>query len=87
MYALLNNDANPAEEIFAGQVEVTAKTDEQFGSYLEVSSESTADKKVVPALVLNRQVAGVTGYFTNLPAKVDDQIPAKSSSGGFKQVE
>lgn len=77
LYALLNNDANPAEEIFAGQVEVTAKTDEQFGSYLEVSSESTADKKVVPALVLNRQVAGVTGYFTNLPAKVDDQIPAK----------
>ena len=45
LYALLNNDANPAEEIFAGQVEVTAKTDEQFGSYLEVSSESTADKK------------------------------------------
>lgn len=77
LYALLNKDANPAEEIFAGQVEVTAKTDEQFGSYLEVSSESTADKKVVPALVLNRQVAGVTGYFTNLPAKVGDQIPAK----------
>lgn len=77
LYALLNNDANPAEEIFAGQVEVTAKTDEQFGSYLEVSSESTADKKVVPALVLNRQVAGVTGYFTNLPAKVGVQIPAK----------
>ena len=77
LYALLNNDANPAEEIFAGQVEVTAKTDEQFGSYLEVSSEATADKKVVPALVLNRQVAGVTGYFTNLPAKVGDQIPTK----------
>ena len=77
LYALLNNNANPAEEIFAGQVEVTAKTDEQFGSYLEVLSESTADKKVVPALVLNRQVAGVTGYFTNLPAKVGEQIPTK----------
>lgn len=77
LYALLNNDADPAEEIFAGQVEVTAKTDEQFGSYLEVPSEVTADKKVVPALVLNRQVAGVTGYFTNLPAKVGDQIPTK----------
>lgn len=77
LYALLNNNANPAEEIFAGQVEVTAKTDEQFGSYLEVPSEPTADKKVVPALVLNRQVAGVTGYFTNLPAKVGDQIPTK----------
>lgn len=77
LYALLNNNDNPAEEIFAGQVEVTAKTDEQFGSYLEVSTESTADKKVVPALVLNRQVAGVTGYFTNLPAKVGEQIPTK----------
>lgn len=28
-------------------------------------------------MVLNRQVAGVTGYFTNLPAKVGEQIPAK----------
>lgn len=28
-------------------------------------------------MVLNRQVAGVTGYFTNLPAKVGDQIPTK----------
>lgn len=77
LYALLKNNADPAEEIFAGQVEVTAKTDDQFGSYLEVPSEATADKKVVPALVLNRQVAGVTGYFTNLPAKVGDQIPTK----------
>lgn len=77
LYALLNNNADPAEEIFAGQVEVTAKTDKQFGSYLEVPSEATADKKVVPALVLNRQVAGVTGYFTNIPAKVGEQIPAK----------
>lgn len=77
LYALLNDNANPAEEIFAGQVEVTAKTDTQFGSYLEVLSEATADKKVVPALVLNRQVAGVTGYFTNIPAKVSEQIPAK----------
>lgn len=77
LYALLNNNANPAEEIFAGQVEVTAKTDEQFGSYLEVPTESTADKKVVPALVLNRQVAGVTGYFTNIPVKVGEYTPAK----------
>lgn len=77
LYARLKKNVNPAEEIFAGQVEVTAKTDEQFGSYLEVLSESTADKKVVPALVLNRQVAGVTGYFTNLPAKVGEQIPTK----------
>lgn len=77
LYALLNNNANPAEEIFAGQVDVTAKTDDQFGSYLEVSTEATADKKVVPALVLNRQVAGVTGYFTNLPTKVGEQIPTK----------
>ena len=57
--------------IFAGVVEVTATED-----YLVKKSTSTGTK-VVPALVLNRQVAGVTGYFTNLPAKVGTQIPAK----------
>lgn len=61
----------PADEIFAGVVEVTATED-----YLVKKSTSTGTK-VVPALVLNRQVAGVTGYFTNLPAKVGEQIPTK----------
>lgn len=62
----------PADEIFAGVVEVTATSD----GYLKKKDDS-GNTKVVPALVLNRQVAGVTGYFTNLPAKVGEQIPAK----------
>lgn len=66
-----NSKIIPADEIFAGVVEVTATED-----YLVKKSTSTGTK-VVPALVLNRQVAGVTGYFTNLPAKVGTQIPAK----------
>ena len=66
-----NSKIIPADEIFAGVVEVTATED-----YLVKKSTSTGTK-VVPALVLNRQVAGVTGYFTNLPAKVGEQIPAK----------
>lgn len=66
-----DNSIIPADEIFAGVVEVTATED-----YLVKKSTSTGTK-VVPALVLNRQVAGVTGYFTNLPAKVGTQIPAK----------
>lgn len=66
-----DNSIIPADEIFAGVIEVTATDD-----YL-VKKNTSTDTKVVPALVLNRQVAGVTGYFTNLPAKVGDQIPAK----------
>lgn len=66
-----NSKIIPADEIFAGVVEVTATE-----NYLVKKSTSTGTK-VVPALVLNRQVAGVTGYFTNLPAKVGTQIPAK----------
>lgn len=62
----------PADEIFAGFIEVTATSD----GYLKKKDDS-GNTKVVPALVLNRQVAGVTGYFTNLPAKVGTQIPAK----------
>ena len=76
LYALLNNNVNPAEEIFAGQVSVKVVTKSDGTSYI-IASSGEADKKVVPALVLNRQVAGVTGYFTNLPAKVGEQIPTK----------
>lgn len=67
-----NSKIIPADEIFAGVVEVTATSD----GYLKKKDDS-GNTKVVPALVLNRQVAGVTGYFTNLPAKVGEQIPAK----------
>lgn len=65
-----------ADEIFAGKVAVKVVTKDATTSYI-IASEGDADTKVVPALVLNRQVAGVTGYFTNLPAKVGTQIPAK----------
>lgn len=70
----LTANGTPADEIFAGKVEV--KVVEADGdSYITTSTGST--KKDKPTLVLNRQVAGVTGYFTNLPAKVGDQIPTK----------
>lgn len=65
-----------ADEIFAGKVAVKVVTKDATTSYI-IASDGDADTKVVPALVLNRQVAGVTGYFTNLPAKVGTQIPAK----------
>lgn len=72
----LTANGTPADEIFAGKVEVKVKVVEADGdSYITTSTGST--KKDKPTLVLNRQVAGVTGYFTNLPAKVGDQIPAK----------
>ena len=65
-----------ADEIFAGKVAVKVVAKDAITSYI-IASDGNADTKVVPALVLNRQVAGVTGYFTNLPAKVGTQIPAK----------
>lgn len=74
---ILTANGTPADEIFAGKVEVKVKVVEADGdSYITTSTGST--KKDKPTLVLNRQVAGVTGYFTNLPAKVGVQmIPAK----------
>lgn len=70
----LTNNGTPADEIFAGKVEVKV-VGADSDSYITTSTGST--KKDKPTLVLNRQVAGVTGYFTNLPAKVGDQIPTK----------
>ena len=61
-----------AEEIFAGKVQVEVK---------DVNNKSTmttaTGDKINPVLVLNRQVAGVMGYFTNIPAKVGERVPAK----------
>lgn len=77
-----------ADEIFAGKVAVKVVTKDATTSYI-IASDGDADTKVVPALVLNRQVAGVTGYFTNLPAKVGEQIPTKIrlvASGKSNQV-
>lgn len=62
-----------ADEIFAGKVEVKVDTDTNGNSYLTTSTgDSKSDKAT---LVLNRQVAGVTGYFTNIPAKVGEYVP------------
>lgn len=72
----LSSNNNSADEIFAGKVAVKVVTKADGTSYI-VGNAEDVNKKVVPALVLNRQVAGVTGYFTNLPAKVGDQIPTK----------
>lgn len=63
---------NTGEEIFAGKAKITAI---QNGSTNETcliqTSESGATypespAMAVPSIVLNRQVAGVTGYFTNI---------------------
>lgn len=63
---------NTGEEIFAGEAKITAI---QNGSANETcliqTSESGATypespAMAVPSIVLNRQVAGVTGYFTNI---------------------
>lgn len=70
----LTANGTPADEIFAGKVKVKV-VGADSDSYITTSTGST--KKDKPTLVLNRQVAGVTGYFTNLPAKVGDQIPTK----------
>lgn len=76
--AKLTDDVNSAaDEIFAGKVAVKVVTKSDGTSYILAGNAEDVNNKVVPALVLNRQVAGVTGYFTNLPAKVGDQIPAK----------
>lgn len=56
-----------AEEIFAGSIEVTADED--------ADSMTPKDGSGHPQLVLYRQVAGITGYFTNLPAKVGETVP------------
>lgn len=73
----LSSNNNPADEIFAGKVAVKVVTKADGTSYIVAGNAEDVNNKVVPALVLNRQVAGVTGYFTNLPAKVGDQIPTK----------
>lgn len=82
-------NTTPADEIFAGKVAVKVVTMTDGTSYIVADNAEDVNNKVVPALVLNRQVAGVTGYFTNLPAKVGKQIPTKIrlvASGKSNQV-
>ena len=65
---------NEAEEIFAGQADVYARTTDGK-SYL--TSEVDGAQGSGASVILNRQVAGVTGYFTNIPAEVNGVAPAK----------
>lgn len=59
------------EEIFAGEAKITAIQNSSGETCLIQTPESGATypdspAKAVPSIVLNRQVAGVTGYFTNI---------------------
>lgn len=73
----LNTVTTPADEIFAGTVgiKVHEVTSPEKDSYITTATGSS--KNDTPTLVLNRQVAGVTGYFTNLPVKPYQDAPAK----------
>ena len=80
--AVLNSGIADAEEIFAGVAKVTAVTVGENNCLVptkEVSDEVTAvsEKKEVPFITLNRQVAGTIGYFTNIPATVNGVAPTK----------
>lgn len=66
-----------AEEIFAGTAKVTATTIEGNKCLVATKDGGSYTKKEVPTIVLNRQVAGLTGYFTNIPAKVGEAIPTR----------
>lgn len=59
------------EEIFAGEAKITAIQNSSGETCLIQTPESDATypdspAMAVPSIVLNRQVAGVTGYFTNI---------------------
>lgn len=80
--AVLNSGVADAEEIFAGVAKVTAVTVGENNCLVptkEVQEEETAvyEKKEVPFITLNRQVAGTIGYFTNIPATVNGVAPTK----------
>lgn len=74
--AVLANQKD-AEEIFAGMAKVTATTIDGNNCLVATKDGGSYTKKEVPTIVLNRQVAGLTGYFTNIPAKVGEAIPTR----------
>lgn len=74
--AVLTGDKD-AEEIFAGIAKVTATTIDGNDCLVATKDGGSYTKKEVPTIVLNRQVAGLTGYFTNIPAKVGEAIPTR----------
>lgn len=72
--AVLNNGAAGAEEIFAGVATVVSTVDADGRSCLTAKSETGVEAGDA-VIVLNRQVAGTTGYFTNIPAEVAGVSP------------
>ena len=77
-YATLKG--SDAEEVFAGVstvFAVTASATEDMGAYSYLTAVSEGEPDNTPVVVLNRQVAGVTGYFTNIPVSVNGETPAK----------
>lgn len=77
-YASLQSGKYDAEEVFAGSSAIVAKVIGSGNDAKKVllpadNAESTT--KVIPAVILNRQVAGVTGYFTNIPVAVGGATP------------
>ena len=77
--AVLNSGVADAEEIFAGVAKVTATTVVENNCLVPTQEGETAvyEKKEVPFITLNRQVAGTIGYFTNIPATVNGIAPTK----------
>lgn len=60
--ATLKNEANYAEEVFAGMTTVTVNDKGAF----DLQKDGKKNH-----IVLHRQVAGATGYFNNIPVSVD----------------
>lgn len=76
-FAAALTSGKDAEEIFAGTAKVTAATIGTNKCLVATKDGGSYTKKEVPTIVLNRQVAGLTGYFTNIPAKVGEAIPTR----------
>lgn len=70
--AVIASTLTDSEEVFAGQVKVKLNAN---GDALIPSTSADNGVKNVPVLSLFRQVAGISGYFTNIPAKVGDYVP------------
>lgn len=60
--AVLQNEKNYAEEVFAGMTTVTVNDKGAFDLQKDAKKNH---------IVLHRQVAGATGYFNNIPVSVD----------------
>lgn len=72
--AILKEGKVAAEEIFAGKAELKATAD--AGGKTSLSNVGSS-ASLNPFIILNRQVAGTIGYFTNIPAQVGGISPTK----------